>query len=71
MSQQFLRRSKDRRLGLESNSFSVGRRTDVWDSSRLGLESIVSVSVEVQTSGTQVNFLGILCEKKICVSQLW
>ena len=86
MSQQFLRRSKDRRLGLESNSFSVGRRTDVWDSSRLGLESIVSASVEVQTSWNRVNsfsagqradvwdatgVLGILCENKIRVSQLW
>ena len=38
MSQQFLHQSKDRRLGLESNSFSDGRRTDAWDSSRLGLE---------------------------------
>ena len=56
MSQQFLRRSKDRRLGLdpnrfrrtdagdlsrlglELNSFSVGRRTDVCDSSQIGLE---------------------------------
>ena len=38
MSQQFLRRSKDRRLGLEPNSFSFGRQTHAWDSSRLGLE---------------------------------
>ena len=50
-----MRQSKDRRLGLEPNSFSVGRKTDVWDSSRLGLESIVSASVDGQTSGTRVN----------------
>ena len=38
VSQQFLHRSKYRRLGLEPNSFSVGWQTDVWDSSQLGLE---------------------------------
>ena len=53
---------------------------------RLGLESIVSASVEGQTSGTRVNIfyvrqrtdvwdvtgvLGIFCEKNIRVSQLW
>ena len=38
MSQQFLRRSKDRRLGLEPNSFSNGRRSDAWYSSQIGLE---------------------------------
>ena len=38
MSLQFLRLSKDRRLGLEPNSFSVSQPTDVWDSSRLGLK---------------------------------
>ena len=38
MSQQFLRQSKDRRLGLDPNSFSVGQRTNVQYSSRLGLE---------------------------------
>ena len=37
-SQQFLRRSKDRQLGLEPNSFSDGWRTDTWDLSRLGLK---------------------------------
>ena len=52
----------------------------------MGRESIVSASVEGQTSGTRVNsfcvgrrtdvwdvtgFLGILCENKIRVSQLW
>ena len=72
--------------GTRVNSFSVGRRTDIWDSSRLGLESIVSVSVEVHMSGTQVNsfsvgrrsdvwdvtkVLVIFCEKNIRVSQLW
>ena len=38
VSQQFLRRSKDRRLGLEPNSFSNGWQTDAEDSSRLGLD---------------------------------
>ena len=38
MSQQFLRRSKDRQLGLEPNSFSDGRQTDDGDSSRLGIK---------------------------------
>ena len=38
VSQQFLRRSKDRRLGLEPNSFSDGRRTYDGDSSPLGLK---------------------------------
>ena len=53
---------------------------------RLGLDSIVSASVEEKTSGTQVNsfsvgqradvwdvtgFLVIFCENKIRVSQLW
>ena len=38
VSQHFLHRLKDRRLGLEPNSFSVGRQTDIWDSSRMGLE---------------------------------
>ena len=38
MSQQVLRWSKDRRLGLKPNSFSDGRRMDAEDSSRLGLE---------------------------------
>ena len=37
-SQQFLRWSKDRRLGLEPNSFGNGLRTDTWDSTQLGLE---------------------------------
>ena len=64
MSQQFLRRSKDIRLGLEPNSFSVGRRTDVSDLSQLGLESIVSALVDGQTSGTWVNrFRNILCKE--------
>ena len=72
--------------GTQVNIFRIGRRTDVWDSSRLGLESIVSASVEVQTSWNRVNsfsagqradvwdatgVLGILCENKIRVSQLW
>ena len=38
VSQQFIRGSKDRRLGIEPNSFSDGQRTDAGDSSRLGLE---------------------------------
>ena len=38
MSQQFLRRSKDRRLGLKPNSFSDSQQTDAWDSSQLGLD---------------------------------
>ena len=38
VSQHFLRWSKDRRLGLEPNSFSDGWRTDAGNSSRLGLE---------------------------------
>ena len=38
VSQQFLCRSKYRRLRLEPNSFGDGRRTDAWDSIRLGLE---------------------------------
>ena len=38
VSQQFLLRSKDRRLGLDPNSFSAGWRTDAWNSSWLGLE---------------------------------
>ena len=58
VSQQFLRLSKDRRMGFKTNSFIVGQRTDIWDSSRMGLESIVSVSVDRQTSGTQVNSFG-------------
>ena len=71
MSQQFLRRSKDRRLGLDPNSFSVVRWTDVWDSSRLGLESIVSASVDGQTSGNRVNSFGhILCEEDPCLTVL-
>ena len=68
VSQQFLRRSKDRRLGLEPNSFSNGRRTEVWDSSQLGLESIFSASVDRQTSGTRVNSFGhILCKEDPCL----
>ena len=72
--------------GTRVNSFSFGRRTGVWESSQLRLESIVSELVKGQTSGTQVNsfrvgrradvwdvtgVLGIFCEKKIHVSQLW
>ena len=72
--------------GTQVNIISVGRRIDVWYSSRMGLESIVSASVEGHTSGTRVNIFcvgirvdvwdvtgvwGILCEKKISVSQLW
>ena len=69
VSQQFLRRSKDRRLGIEPNVFSVGKRTDVWDSSRLVLESIFSASVNGQTSGTQVNSFGhILCKEYPCLT---
>ena len=51
-------------MGLESNSFSVVRRTDVWDTSRLGLESIVSALVEGQTSGTRVNSFGHILQKE-------
>ena len=69
VSQNFLRWSKDRQLGIEPNSFSVGRRTDVWDLSRLGLESIVSASVDGQTSGAQVNSFGhILCKEDPCLT---
>ena len=39
VSQQFLRRSKDRRLGLEPNSFSDGQWTDTGDSSWLGFKT--------------------------------
>ena len=39
VSQQFLRRSKDRQLGLDTNIFIGGQRTDAWDSSLLGIES--------------------------------
>ena len=56
-------------VGTRVNSFSVGRRTDVWDLSqyfqrrlkgrRLGLESIVFASVEGQTSRTRVNSFSI------------
>ena len=48
VSQRFLRRQKDRRLGLEPNSFSDGRRTDAGESSRLVLEPN-SFSVSQQT----------------------
>ena len=77
---------KGQTTGTRVNSCSVPRRTNVWDSSRLGLESIVSASVEGQTSGTRVNsvsfggqadvwdvtgVLGIFFAKTIRVSQLW
>ena len=58
MSQQFLRRSKDRRLGLEPNSFSYSRRTNDGDSSRLGLEPN-SFSVGQQTDACDLSKIGL------------
>ena len=58
MSQQFLRQSKDRRLGLKPNSFSDGRRTDAWDSSQLGLEPN-SFSVGRGTDACDLSRIGI------------
>ena len=53
-----MRRSKDRRMGLEPNSFSVGQRTDVQDSSWLGLEPN-SFSVGRQTDIWDSSRLGL------------
>ena len=60
MSQHLLRQSKDRQLGIETNSFIVGRSTDVWDSSRLEFESIVKASVDGKMSGTLFNSFGCI-----------
>ena len=58
MNQQFLRQSKDRRLGLNPNNFSVGRRTDAWELSRLGLEQN-SFSVSQQTDVWDSSQIGL------------
>ena len=58
VSQQFLRRSKDRRLGLEPNSFSDGWRADAWDSSRIGLEPN-SFTVSQQTDACDSSWIGL------------
>ena len=58
VSQQFLHRSKDRRLGLEPNSFSDGQRTDAGDSSQLGLEPN-SFSVGQRTDAWDSSRLGL------------
>ena len=57
-SQQFLRRSKDRRLGLEPNSFSAGRRADDWDSSWLGLK-LNSFNVGRRTDAWDSSWIGL------------
>ena len=58
MSQQFLRQSKDRRLGLEPNSFSDSRRTDAWDSSQLRLNPN-SFSVGQWTDAWDLSRIGL------------
>ena len=58
VSQQFLRRSKYRRLGFEPNSFSNGRRTDAGDSSRLGLEPN-SFSIGQRTDACDSSQIGL------------
>ena len=58
VSQQFLRRSKDRRLGLKPNSFSDGWQTDAGDSSRLGIEPI-SFSVGRRTDACASSWIGL------------
>ena len=57
-SQQFLRQSKNRQLGLEQNSFSDGRQTDTEDSSRLGLEPN-SFSVVRQIDAWDLSWTGL------------
>ena len=58
VSQQVLRRSKDRRLGLEPNSFSDGRWTDAEDWSWLWLEPI-SFSVGRRTETWDSSWIGL------------
>ena len=58
VSQHFLSRSKDRRLGLEPNSFSDGRQTDVEDSNQLGLETN-SFSVGWRTDTWDSSWIGL------------
>ena len=58
VSQQFLRWSKDRRLGLEPNSFSDGRQTDARGSSRLGIETN-GFSVGRQTDACDSSQIGL------------
>ena len=58
VSQQVLRRSKYRLLGIKPNSFSNGRRTNAEDSSRLWLEPI-SFSVGQRTDTWDSSQIGI------------
>ena len=58
MSQQVLRRSKDRRLGLDPNIFSDGQWTDAEEFSRLGLETN-SFSVGRRTDDWELSQIGL------------
>ena len=58
VSQQFLRRKKDRQLGLEPNSFSNGRRMDAGYSGRLGLK-LNSFSVGRRTDACDLSQIGL------------
>ena len=54
-------------IGIDPNSFAIGRRTDVWDSSRLGLESIDSSRLGLES----INSFGrILCKEVPCITVL-